>query len=175
MNDNSVDLTSNSPCANNLLQALCQLLTQSRQKLQQTVNSTMVQTYWQVGRLIVEDEQQGKQRAQYAKQTLKQLSSTLTAEFGKGFDRTNLRKMCALYLCFPIRDALRLELSWTHYRSLTRIKPPHRQSTCQNRGNLMNNKNDGINANLQKRLPPNALTNVGRALARQIDLRIPNS
>ncbi len=53
-------------------------------------------------------------RAQYAKQTLKHLSSTLTAEFGKGFDRTNLRKMRALYLCFPIRDALRLELSWRH-------------------------------------------------------------
>jgi len=122
MNDNSVDLTSNSPCANNLLQELRQLLTQSRQKLQQTVNSTMVQTYWQVGRLIVEDEQQGKQRAQYAKQTLKHLSSTLTAEFGKGFDTSNLRYMRLFYMAFQNCDALRHELSWTHYRSLTRIE-----------------------------------------------------
>lgn len=56
-----------------LLDALRALLSQSRQQLQQVVNSTMVQTYWQVGRLIVEDEQQGEARAEYGKQVLKQL------------------------------------------------------------------------------------------------------
>ena len=81
----------------------------------------MVQTYWQVGQLIVEDEQQGDKRARYGKQVLAQLSATLTCEFGKGFDLTNLRKMRQFYLAFPIRDAVRLELSWTHYRTLIRI------------------------------------------------------
>lgn len=104
-----------------LIATIRTLLTESRRQLQQTVNTTMVQTYWQIGRLIVEDEQQGQARADYGKQLLKQLSETLTKEFGKGFDLTNLRKMRAFYQCFPIRDALRLELSWTHYRTLVRI------------------------------------------------------
>lgn len=82
----------------------------------------MVQTYWRIGHLIVEDEQQGQSRAEYGKGTLKALSLSLTKEFGKGFDVTNLRKMRALFLYFPIRDSLRLELSWTHYRILTRIE-----------------------------------------------------
>lgn len=104
-----------------LLDALRALLSQSRQQLQQVVNSTMVQTYWQVGRLIVEDEQQGEARAEYGKQVLKQLSTSLTAEFGKGFDTSNLRYMRLVYLAFPNCDALRHNLSWTHYRILSRL------------------------------------------------------
>lgn len=104
-----------------LLSQLRTLLTNSRTQLQYSVNATMVQTYWQVGQLIVEDEQQGDKRARYGKQVLAQLSATLTCEFGKGFDLTNLRKMRQFYLAFPIRDAVRLELSWTHYRTLIRI------------------------------------------------------
>ncbi|MPY24503.1 PDDEXK nuclease domain-containing protein [Shewanella sp. YLB-07] len=105
-----------------LLVALRELLSQSRQKLQQTVNSTMVQTYWQVGHLIVEHEQQGAERAQYGKQVLQQLADELTAEFGKGFDLTNLRRMRMFYQVFPIRDTVRLELSWSHYRALIRLE-----------------------------------------------------
>jgi predicted nuclease of restriction endonuclease-like (RecB) superfamily len=98
------------------------LLEQSRQRLQKTVNSTMVQSYWQVGRLIVEDEQQGKSRATYGKRVLQQLASTLTTEFGKGFDLTNLRNMRRFYLAFPIRETVSLELSWSHYNHLARIE-----------------------------------------------------
>lgn len=72
--------------------------------------------------LIVEQEQQGQERAEYGKQQLNQLSKRLQSEFGKGFDVTNLRNMRQFYLTFPKRDALRLELSWTHYRSLIRIE-----------------------------------------------------
>ncbi|MDD9173924.1 PDDEXK nuclease domain-containing protein [Aliivibrio sp. S2TY2] len=98
------------------------VLNRSHKHVAQAVNSTMVQTYWRIGHLIVEDEQQGQSRAEYGKGTLKALSLSLTKEFGKGFDVTNLRKMRALFLYFPIRDSLRLELSWTHYRILTRIE-----------------------------------------------------
>lgn len=104
-----------------LIASIRSLLTISRRQLQQTVNTTMVQTYWQMGRLIVEDEQQGKARASYGKHVLKQLSELLTQEFGKGFDLTNLRKMRSFYQRFPIRDSVRPELSWTHYRTLVRI------------------------------------------------------
>jgi len=81
----------------------------------------MVQSYWQIGRLIVEHEQQGESRAAYGKQQLQALSQQLTERLGKAFDVTNLRNMRQLYEIFPIRDALRLELSWTHYRRLLRI------------------------------------------------------
>lgn len=70
------------------------------------VDTAMVQTYWQIGRLIVEDEQQGKARAEY----------------GKGFDVTNLRYMRLVYLAFPNCDTLCHNLSWSHYRVLSKIE-----------------------------------------------------
>jgi predicted nuclease of restriction endonuclease-like (RecB) superfamily len=85
------------------------------------VDTVQVQTCWQIGRHIVEFEQEGARRAGYGKQLLLTLAKVLTAEFGKGFDETNLRKMRLFYQTFPIRDALRPELSWTHYRRLLRV------------------------------------------------------
>jgi len=110
------------PQSDVLLDSIRDVLNHSHKHVAQIVNSTMVQTYWQIGHLIVENEQQGLSRAEYGKGTLKALSLSLTKEFGKGFDVTNLRKMRSLFLYFPIRDSLRLELSWTHYRILTRIE-----------------------------------------------------
>ena len=77
--------------------------------------------------VIVEDEQIGKDRADYGKATLKNLANQLTLEFGKGFDDSNLRNMRAFYKVFPIRDALRHELSWSHYRLLIRIESDDRK------------------------------------------------
>jgi predicted nuclease of restriction endonuclease-like (RecB) superfamily len=107
-----------------LLSDIRQIIEQARQRVYQTVNSEMVQAYWHIGRLIVEDEQQGQQRAAYGKKQLQQLSEHLTREFGKGFDASNLRNMRSFYLCFPNRDALRHKLSWTHYRLLIRVENP---------------------------------------------------
>ena len=76
--------------------------------------------YWQIGKLIVEDEQQRKAKAIYGKETLKNLSKLLTIEFGKGFDDSNLRNIRQFYLAFQKRDSLRHELSWTHDRILSR-------------------------------------------------------
>lgn len=83
------------------------------ERTSQAVNSAMVQSYWQIGRLIVEHEQQGESRAVYGKQQLQQLSQQLAERLGKGFDVTNLRNMRNFYLAFPIRDAVRVELSWS--------------------------------------------------------------
>ncbi len=105
-----------------LLSNIRKLLNQGRKKTAQAVNSIMVQTYWEIGRLIVEDEQQGNTRAEFGKGVLKSLSTELTKEFGKGFDTSNLRHMRQFYLKFPICDAVRHELSWTHYRTLLRLK-----------------------------------------------------
>ena len=78
--------------------------------------------YWVIGRLIVEDEQEGKARASYGKEVLKNLSVQLTLQFGKGFDERNLNNISTFWLAFPIWNAVRTELSWTHYRIISRIE-----------------------------------------------------
>ena len=110
-----------------LVEAISSQIEQARNQVRQSVNSAMVQSYWQIGRLIVEDEQQGASRAAYGKQQLQQLqqlSGQLNQRLGKGFDVGNLRNMRQFYLTFPIHDAVRSELSWTHYRALMRIDNP---------------------------------------------------
>jgi predicted nuclease of restriction endonuclease-like (RecB) superfamily len=104
-----------------LLGALRQLITDSRQQVLRAVDVVQVQTYWHIGQHIVEFEQGGAQRAAYGQRLLPQLGQALATEFGRGFDATNLRHMRAFYQSFPIRDALRRELSWTHYRLLLRV------------------------------------------------------
>ena len=80
-----------------------------------------VQTYWGIGRHIVEFEQGGQNRVTYGKQLLSRLAESLTREFGKGFDERNLRNMRAFFQHFPNWSAVRSELSWTHYRLLLRV------------------------------------------------------
>lgn len=91
------------------------ILDEARSKISRTVNSTTVQAYWNVGKYIVENEQQGTQRAEYGKNVIKDLSKRLTIEYGNGFNISNLKYMRQFYLCFPISHAVRDELSWTHY------------------------------------------------------------
>lgn len=107
---------------NQLVNDVRHIIQQARSQVQYAVNSSMVQAYWQIGHLIVEHEQKGENRAAYGKQQLESLAQRLTTEFGKGFDISNLRNMRAFYLAFPIQDAVRPELSWTHYRCLIRIE-----------------------------------------------------
>jgi predicted nuclease of restriction endonuclease-like (RecB) superfamily len=107
---------------NNLLFSVSEIILQSRQRVYRMVNSVLLETYWQIGKLIVEDEQLGNHKAIYGKSTLKNLAQQLTLEFGKGFDERNLNNMRSFYKSFPIWNALRTELSWTHYRLLSRIE-----------------------------------------------------
>lgn len=98
------------------------LLTEARSRAYQAINAAMVAAYWEIGCAIVEVEQQGQGRAEYGKELVEHLASRLRAEFGKGFDRSNLWHMRAFYLAYPKLDALRRELSWTHYRILLRVE-----------------------------------------------------
>lgn len=109
---------------NPLLQGIRQIIQEAKTQVQRAVNSAMVQAYWQVGRLIVEEEQQGEARAAYGKQQLESLAEHLTSEFGKGFDISNLRRMRTFYQAFPIQGTLCPELSWSHYRKLIRVDNP---------------------------------------------------
>lgn len=112
------------PVPENLYTAIADVIEQARQQVKQTINHQIVQAYWHIGRLIVEQEQQGQDRAEYGRKQLKLLSERLQKEFGKGFDVGNLRNMRQFYLTFPKHYAVRSVLSWTHYRKLMRIENP---------------------------------------------------
>lgn len=135
------------PAIGTLYRDIRMVLEHARASAYLAVNLAMVQAYWQVGRLIVEHEQGGSKRAAYGEAILEALSQRLTAEFGRGFDVTNLRKMRQFHRMFEIRDAVRLEsgsarrgalpveygkgnqrhairgeLNWSHYRALMQIE-----------------------------------------------------
>ena len=104
----------------NLYSQISQILKEARTKVATTVNTAMVQAYWHIGKLIV-DAQGGEERAAYGDDLIKRLSMQLTSEFGKGFTPTNLKYMRLFYNAFPNRHSLRDDLSWTHYRILTKV------------------------------------------------------
>ena len=94
----------------------------SRNQAYSAVNFAMVQAYWQIGRIIVEHEQNGNARADYGKSVLQELSSRLTKDFGKGFSVRTLQQMKKFYVVFPNTNALRSQLTWTHYRLLLSVE-----------------------------------------------------
>jgi predicted nuclease of restriction endonuclease-like (RecB) superfamily len=120
------------PGRNDLYGGIRAILDAARQHVRQTVNETMVQAYWQIGRLIVEDEQGGKERAEYGKRVLPELARRLTAEFGKGFSAQSLWNYRQFYLSFPILSTAWRELSWSHFRMLLRVKNPEARAWYAN-------------------------------------------
>ena len=104
-----------------LYSSIAEILKLARQRSYHAVNRTMIEAYWLIGQQIVEEEQDGKHRAEYGKSLLVYLAQRLTADFGKGFDQSNLRYIRLFYKNFPIRDAVRHELTWTHYRLLLKV------------------------------------------------------
>src|ERR1035437_2572941 len=110
------------PGLDSLLVEFAGLIAHARQQALRAVDIIQVRTCWEVGRHIVEFEQGGRTRAEYGAGQLAQVAERLTAEFGKGFDASNLRYMRLFYQAFPICDALRPKLSWTHYRLLLRVE-----------------------------------------------------
>ena len=104
-------------------EGITQVLERARGQAYHAVNSAMVHEYWEIGQRIVE-EQGGKERAAYGRALVKELSRRLTDDFGRGFNERNLWSMRKFYLAFSKVNALRSELSWTHYRSLSRVADP---------------------------------------------------
>jgi len=104
------------------------IIEDARGNIARAVNTEMVIAYWKIGKEIVDDEQQGKSRADYGRKLLEGIAKRLTDDFGKGFDSSNLWNMRKFYQTYPILDALRRELSWTHYRILMRAEKPEARS-----------------------------------------------
>lgn len=111
-----------------LVNEIKSLLNSARETVASTVNTTLLRTYWQIGKMIVEDEQKHSNRAEYGKQTLKLLSKVLTNEFGRGFSRSNLQNMRLLYLSHQKCQTLSSKLSWSHYCELLLIDDDKRRA-----------------------------------------------
>lgn len=104
-----------------------ELLENARKNAAQQVNTQLLKTYWNIGRIIVEYEQQNQLRADYGKQTLRELSRELTREFGKGFSRSNLQNMRAFYLAYEKCQTVSGKLSWSHYCELLSISDENKR------------------------------------------------
>ena len=115
-----------------LYKEISSILRTARTNAYKAVNFSMVSSYWSIGQLIVENGQNGNERDEYGKAVLEGLSKKLTAEFGKGFDESNLRYMRLFYQTFKNCDTLRHKLSWGHYRMLLRVKDENARNWYMN-------------------------------------------
>ena len=97
------------------------LMENARKDVAKQVNSILVKTYWEIGRIIIEEEQKRSDRAEYGKQLLIELSKKLSKEYGKGFSRSNLQNMRNFYLLYPICQTVSGKLTWSHYCELLSI------------------------------------------------------
>ena len=106
-----------------LLGKVIGLLNKARTEIVSNVNRTMVYTYYEIGKMIVEEEQNGKERAEYGQQIINELSDKLSKEFGKGFSSTNIKQMRSFYLIYSKSQTVsdEFKLSWSHYLKLMRI------------------------------------------------------
>lgn len=104
------------------------LMDNARNSVAREVNNILIQTYWEIGRIIVEEEQGNSDRAEYGKQLVTDLSKRLTKEYGKGFSKSNLFNMRNFYLSFPIFQTLSGKLSWSHYCELLSISDDNKRS-----------------------------------------------
>jgi predicted nuclease of restriction endonuclease-like (RecB) superfamily len=113
--------------ANSLIIEIKEVLKTARQNAAQQVNAELLTAYWNIGRIIVEHEQDSKTRAEYGTQTLKDLSKTLTAEFGKGFSVSNIQFMRRFYQSYQIQQTVSVKLSWSHYCELLSISDENKR------------------------------------------------
>lgn len=131
-------MENNSLMTSEMIEQIKQVMGQARANVAKVVNNELITAYWNIGRIIVEHEQENNERAAYGKQTLKELSKVLTEEFGKGFSVSNLQFMRRFYQTYQIQQTLSVKLSWSHYCELLLISEDDKRSfyekECVNAG-----------------------------------------
>lgn len=136
-----INLLTNNNSVNELYDQIEGIVTANRKKVVYQINNTMLETYFLIGKLIVENEQNGNIKAEYGKQVLKELSKRLTQRFGRGFSRSSLQNMRLFYMryqkCQPLAGKFDVEqknqpvaniLSWSHYCYLIYIEDDDERS-----------------------------------------------
>ena len=114
------------------------IIINTRNTIYKAVNTGILEANWKIGRRIVEEEQAGASRAEYGQRVINDLAEKLSVEFGRGFDARELRRYRQFYLLFPKWDALRPELTWTHYRTLIRVENERARLYYMNEAALQN-------------------------------------
>jgi len=104
-----------------LFNRISSIIEEAKHKIAYSIDNTMVQSYWRIGKEIIEEEQRGQFRAEYGKSVIDNLAKRLTKKYGKGFSTRNLWMIRQFYSTYPNLNALRAELSWTHYRLIMMI------------------------------------------------------
>lgn len=120
--------TTNGSSYDSLLAHIGEALESGRKKAASRINEAIVETYWIIGKYIVDFEQAGNEKAEYGAETLKRLSKDLTLRYGNGFGLSNVTKMRKLYQAYPILQTLSAKLSWSHYVELLKIDDPLERS-----------------------------------------------
>lgn len=126
------------------------IIINARNAIYKTVNTGMLEANWKIGRRIVEEEQAGARRAEYGQRVINDLSEKLSAEFGRGFDTRELRRYRQFYLLFPKWDALRPELTWTHYRTLIRVENERARLYYMNEAELQNWSTRALDSQIER-------------------------
>ena len=141
---------------NEMIEQIKQVMMQARANVAQTVNNELIAAYWNIGRIIVEHEQENNERAAYGKQTLKELSKALTKDLGKGFSVSNIYNMRLFYLTYQKFQTVSGKLSWSHYCELLLISEDDKRSfyekECVNAGWSVRELKRQIETSLYERL-----------------------
>ena len=112
---------------NVFVREICTIINQARSAAVRSVDFSRVQMYWNIGRRIFEEEQQGKERADYGTYLIRQLAKVLEPEYGSGFSVRQLEQSRQFYRTYPIANTLRSQLNWSQYRRLIQIDDPDKR------------------------------------------------
>lgn len=112
---------------NNLTNRIISYIEDGKKKISSTIDTTIVETYWKIGRDIIEEEQKGEERAEYGKKIIKDISNKLSEKYGKGYSSRNLRRMRQFYKIYPIWTTVSSKLSWSHYVILIKIEEKNKR------------------------------------------------
>lgn len=126
------------------------IIINTRNTIYKAVNTGILEANWKIGRRIVEEEQAGASRAEYGQRVINDLAEKLSVEFGRGFDARELRRYGQFYLLFPKWDALRPELTWTHYRTLIRVENERARLYYMNEAALQNWSTRALDSQIER-------------------------
>ena len=126
------------------------IIINTRNTIYKAVNTGLLEANWKIGRRIVEEEQAGASRAEYGQRVINDLAEKLSVEFGRGFDARELRRYRQFYLLFPKWDALRPELTWTHYRTLIRVENERARLYYMNEAALQNWSTRALDSQIER-------------------------
>ena len=126
------------------------IIINTRNTIYKAVNTGILEANWKIGRRIVEEEQAGASRAEYGQRVINDLAEKLSVEFGRGFDARELRRYRQFYLLLPKWDALRPELTWTHYRTLIRVENERARLYYMNEAALQNWSTRALDSQIER-------------------------